>query len=145
MSTQLTAVQDDPNADWRPSYIGADTSSVGDDVKYAPVNVWGFILRNSPANDSQFTSVLPVPQDPSIRHTSSVSLTKTELEWDVSEDISDEGERTAEHSLFDEHDQGLVEYDLSIRMPPKRRFEVTLDVETVKKASPPKLDPDWLI
>ena len=117
---------------YRALPIDTDTSSAWDPI-HDPVNSWGFRQRNALADDGQFTLLAPELEDPSIKEISSVGLTTPEMESYVSE------------SLFDDGDEGLFEYDPVIRVLPKERFEVTLDVKVVRKADAPKLDPDWLI
>ena len=46
---------------------------------------------------------------------------------------------------FDEiEDQEMIEYDIVVRLPPKARYTVTLEVKSIRKAEPKIVAPDWM-
>jgi len=80
-----------------------------------------------------------------IEMSTSVPVALRENEWDELGEISDEAHGATDEGLFDDHDEGLFEYDLVVQMPPKERFKVVMRIRSVKKAEPPELDPSWFL
>ena len=49
-------------------------------------------------------------------------------------------ENLTEENIIDE----MLEYDIIVRMPPRRMYTVTLEIMSIKKAEPRVVEPDWI-